>query len=777
MAEGRRLRPTDTHEHAAATEPPVLVATRLHPPRVRTGWVDRPALHQRLDAGLDRGLTLVAAPAGFGKTTLLASWYAHRAEQRPLAWLTLDPADNDPLVLWSYLIEALGRVCTRIGRTVPARVDDHHGVDQSHLGRLVNALADQPGLGLVLDDFHLLTAGPARDTLTWLVEHAPPTFQLVVAARRDPDLPLARLRAHDELIELRADDLRFTGDEAEALLNRHEHLDLTTADIDLLVERTQGWPAGLWLAALSLRRVHDRHGFVDRFGASHRHVLDFLETEALHAHDPADQELMIRCSILEELSGPLCDAVLGTTGSDERLRELAHHNLFLLPHEDEGGTYRFHPLFAQLLRMHLHRRGPEVARALHRRAYAWHRANGPTRSAVEHAIEAGLFPQAATLVLGCWAEQANLGRCTTVLGWLERFPHDLLATDVRLLLVQAWASSLAGHRPQAQTALQEIDALGVDGPGPLPDGFDSAAASLETLRAVFAWGDVPSMDTHARRAVTLVPPGSPWRTMACWARGTALYYRGALQEADTWLAEAVEHGAQDGQWLALTGALGYRSLVAGLTGRPREQADLARRASDVAHTHGLEPVAATALLATGIALADAARPAEALAVLERAVAVARFWAQPLPLACALQQQAGVLRVLGRAAQAQQVLVQARTVLADCPDPGVLTASGSASLHRARARVPVVAVAGTSSGGAGEGRARATGASGVPAPLTPGEMRVLGHLAGRSCEAQIARELFVTHATVHSHTKAIYRKLGVSSRAQAVATAIGLGLLP
>ncbi|NYI60528.1 helix-turn-helix transcriptional regulator [Cellulomonas soli] len=763
VAEGRRLHvAAPLGAGRAASEPPVLVATKLCPPRVRAAWVERPALHQRLDAGADRGLTLVAAPAGYGKTTLLASWYAYAAEHRPLAWLTLDAGDNDPVVLWTYLVEALGRVCSRIGPSLTASAGAGRVVSQSHLTRLVNALEDQPGLALVLDDVHLLSAGPARDTLTWFVEHAPATFQLVVASRRDPELPLARLRAHGDLVELRVDDLRFTREEAAALLNGHEDLDLSVADVDLLVDRTDGWPAGLTLAALSLRRLGDRHGFVDRFGASHRHVLDFLETEALHAHDPADQELMIRCSVLEELSGPLCDAVLGTTGSDERLRRLAHVNLFLQPHDDEGGTYRFHPLFAQLLRMHLHRRGPEVARALHRRAYAWHRTHGPTRCAVDHAIDAGLFPEAAALVLGCWAEQANIGRCATVLGWLSRFPRDLLAADVRLLLVQAWALSLAGRRQEADAVLREVEALGTQDPGPLPDGFGSVAASLHTLRAVFPWGDVAEMDAHARQAVALEEPDSPWRAMACWARGTALYLRGAPEEADPWLADAVDRGEAAGQWLALAGALGCRSLVAGLTGRHQDQVELAARATDVAHAHGLEPVAAAALLASGVALADEARPQEALAVLERAVVVARFWAQPLPLASALLHEGAVLRALGRTAQAGQVLAEADGVLADCPDPGFL-----AGTRRARALWSTSAVARSQRGRA---------APAVP-PLTPSELRVLAHLDGRLTEADIARELYVTHATVHSHTKAIYRKLGVTTRAQALARASGLGLLP
>ena len=224
--------------------------------------------------------------------------------------------------------------------------------------RLVNALADQAGVTLILDDFHELADGPARDSISWLVAHAPDELQLVLSTRKEPELPLAALRAHGDLLELRAEDLRFTLDEADQFLNGRQRLGLTGDDVGLLVERTQGWPAGLYLAALSLRRSKDRHRSVARFGASNRHVIDYLEAEVLAAHDPADVELMVRCSVLDRLSGPLCDAVLDRQHSDEALRRLARSNLFVVPLEDDGGWYRFHPLFAQLMRVELGRRRP-----------------------------------------------------------------------------------------------------------------------------------------------------------------------------------------------------------------------------------------------------------------------------------------------------------------------------------------------------------------------------------------------------------------------------------
>ena len=340
------------------TDRAVLVATKLQPPRVRDQLLDREHLLERLNAGVGLPLTLVACPAGFGKTSLLAAWYRAEVPRRAMAWLSIDKDDNDPAVLWAYLLEALRRVCPDIGGAARAPVPGASPVVELLLPRLVNALAEQPAVTLILDDFHLLREGRARESINWLIEHAPPTFRLVLSTRSEPDLALPALRAHGDLLELRADDLRFTTEEADRFLNGLLLLALTPADVDLLVERTAGWPAGLYLAALSLRRTDDRHDLVTRFGASNRHVYDFLESEVMEAHDPADQQIMVRCSILERLSGPLCDAVLELPGCSEALQHLSRSNLFLAPLDDQGGWYRFHPLFAQLLRVELERREP-----------------------------------------------------------------------------------------------------------------------------------------------------------------------------------------------------------------------------------------------------------------------------------------------------------------------------------------------------------------------------------------------------------------------------------
>ena len=698
-------------------------------------------------------LSLVACPAGFGKTTLLAAWREAEAARKPVAWLTLDEGDNDPVVLWSHVIEALRRACPAVARSVPPHTVVAPVVDVV-LPRLVNELDGQGEITLILDDFHRLSSVPARDSVAWFIDHAPPGFQLVLSTRTEPVLPVAALRAHGELLELRAGDLRFTSGEADAFLNGRLGLGLAPEDVEGLVEQTEGWPAGPYLAALSLQHAADRHAFVRSFGASSRHVVDFLVTEVLEAHDPPVQALMRRTSVLERLSGPLCDAVLEQQGSAAMLDALSRTNLFLVPLDDEGGWYRFHPLFAQLLRVELERREPGLAPALHRRAYAWHRDHGTTDEAIRHAIAAGAYAEAAELIQGLWISYANTCRYDTVLAWLRRLPEEILRGDVHLLLVQAWVLSLSARQEEAARAIAAVERLGDLGAGPLPDGFSSAEASLTMLRAGFPWGDIGAQLENGRRAAELEGPGSPWRPLACWAVGMGLYFRGEPDEADWWFAESAALAPASAQWLAGAASLAYRSLIAGERGRLDEQRALAEAAAEFMREHGTEELIGAVPLALGVSLAARGRPEEALPLIERGVALSRTFGQPIQLANALLSQAPVLRALGEHQRAADAIAEARSILDSCPDPGIL-AERLAALDRP----PQVR------------RVRS-----ADQELTQRELRVLRLLHGDLSERDIGRELYVSHNTVHSHVRSIYRKLGVSSRAGALQRARELGLL-
>lgn len=733
---------------------PVLIATKMRPPALHDQVIPRVSLLEHLRAGTSHRLTLVACPAGFGKTTTLAAWRETETARKPVAWLTLDEGDNDSAVLWSYIIEALHRACPAISRPASPHPTGLPAVLQQALPRLVNELSQQGAVTLILDDWHWVSDDAACASLAWFIRHAPSTFQLVLSTRTEPSLPLAAMRARGELLEFRSDDLRFTDQEAGAFLNGRLALGLRPDDVEGLVRRTEGWPAGLYLAALSLQRTADRNAVIKRFGPSHRHVAAFLVAEVLDGHDQSAQDLMIRSSILDRLSGPLCDAVLRRGNSGVVLEALSRANLFLVPVPGENQWYRFHPVFAQLLRAELERREPGRVRGLHRRAYAWHRDHGTTAAAIQHALQAGAYAEAAELLEANWVSYAIGGRYAKVLAWLRQFPDEMLSNDAPLLLVEAWMLTLSAKRWDAAHALAAVERLSDLGTGPLPDGFSSAEASLTSLRACFPWGDIGSQLKNAHRAVELEGRGSPWRPVVCWAMGKAQYLQGELRVADTWFAESLALGLPGAKLTVEASSFAYRSLIAGDLGCLERQRLLAERATQLLLDHDTEKPDGVVPLALGLSLAARDRWQEARPLIKRGVAVLRRpGGQPTEAAMALLAYASALRGVDDRQESLAVIAEARSVLESCPDPGVLTGRlrNLEQVHRAR-------------GGSGSRE------------LTTQEFRVLKLLDSDLSQRAIGAELYVSYNTVHSHVEAIYRKLDVCSRTRAVERARELRLV-
>jgi LuxR family maltose regulon positive regulatory protein len=730
-----------------------LLVTKLHPPPRREQTVARDRLVERLRAAPGIKLTVVAAPAGSGKTTLLGAWRELEQETRPVAWLTLDKGDNDPVVLWSYVLAALRDAVPMLNVSAsPERIGAARLLDVL-LPELINGLSAAGEVALVLDDFHHLSSGAARESVTWFIDRVPSSFRLVLATRSEPALPLATLRAHAALLEVRAADLAFTRREAEDLLNDRLELGLEPESVEGLVERTEGWPAGLYLAALSLQAVDDRQGFVARFGGESRQVVDFLVDEVLDAHDPATQTLMLRSSILDRLCGPLCDAVLEHEGSATLLDSLARTNLFLIPLDDRGEWYRFHHLFARLLRVELEHREPGRTTELHLRALAWHRANGSVDEAVGHALQVDAFAEAGELIAGTWIDYVSVGRHETVLAWLERFPDDMLQGNAALRLVQAWILSLTGRQEAALEAIDAVERLATILTGPLPDGFSSLEASLATLRGTVPWGDFGTGLENAFRASELEPLTSPFRPIVCLAVGACLYFSGRFDEGDHWLEESIEPALDRGQWRVAASSLALRSLVAEELGRHDEQILLADSAVELAREHGLEEVEGELFIAVGASLETQRRFDEALAAFERGVFLSRPLRHPRPLGLLLIRQAALLQAVGRRDDALPLIEEARMVVDSCPDPRLLAERLEALERHPR-----------------PGRGSDSG------ELSERELVVLRLLGGRLSERDIGRELYLSHNTIHSHTKSIYRKLGVSSRSEALHHARELGLI-
>ena len=735
-----------------------LIATKLHPPAVRDETIPRERLLEQLRVSPNLKLMLIACPAGFGKTTLLAAWREIEAASRPVAWLTLDEGDRDPTVLWSYAIEALRAVSPAISVAISPEMVGAAPITEVVLPRLVNELHEQGEIALIFDDYHRLGSGPASDSVAWFVEHAPPSFQLVLATRTEPQLRLPALRTRGELIELRAGDLRFTYEEARAFLNDRLSLGLSAGDVRNLVARTDGWPAGAYLAALSLGNVAEaeRSARVSAFGASSRHVVDYLVAEVLEAHSPPMQRFMSRTSILERLSGPLCDAILQEADSAAVLDGLALTNLFLTHLDDQSGSYRFHHLFAQLLRVQLERREPGLIPTLHRRAYEWHRKNGSIGEAIHHAMAAGAFAEAADLVAAAYVEYGNDARHFTVLSWLRDFPDDVLRADPRLRLAEGWILAVCGRPEDAAAAIVGDEQSSQLAPGPLLDGFPSVEANRTTLEAIFiqpAKGDVGYQVRLALRAAEIVAPGTVWRSAVCWAVGWGLYFDGRFGEADRWFKESVSEGFPAQQWIATGSSLAYRSLIAGVLGRLVDQHRLAEQAEEFVREHRLEDVDGEAPLALGLSLAARGRLPETLPFVEHGVDCIRRSGQRLRLAHALLHEASVLRALGLHERATSALAEGRAIIDSCHDPGIL-----------RKRLRAFGVVSSAFAPRGEGE------------LTDRELTVLRLLRGQLSERDIGRELFLSRNTVHTHTTSIYRKLGVSSRADALARARELDLV-
>ena len=566
--------PATTPFGVAGSERDVLLATKLHLPRQQPGFVPRPRLLDQLDEALTRGVVLVCAPAGFGKTALLADWV--RRGERPVGWLSLDAGDSDPARFWRHAVAALDRARPGIAERVapllgPPASPSFDGL----VTALVNELADQPGADetlLVLDDYHLIDSQPVHASLTFLLEHLPPGLRLVLASRADPSLPLARLRSGGQLAELRAADLRFTAEEATALLKETAGPDLPGTAMAALEARTEGWAAGLRLAALSLRGHADVAAFVATFSGSHRFVLDYLAEEVLERQPEQVRGFLLETSLLERLSGELCDAVTGRADGQPMLEAVEAAGLFLIPLDEVRGWWRYHHLFADLLRARLQQEQPERVAALHRNAARWHEEHGLADDAVRHAVAAGEVTWAASLIERHFDALFYLrGEGATVQRWVSMLPEDLIRSRPRLLVAQAAMADstgrvqdvdglLAAAERASATAAEHASAAATDEPfepsaGRAASLLVNVPATIAIFRAYLAEirGDAAATAAFASRAKADI--GADGESMLQFiAQGhlaVADWLAGRLAEAEHALSSSID------QWRAA----GHRNLI------------------------------------------------------------------------------------------------------------------------------------------------------------------------------------------------------------------------
>jgi LuxR family transcriptional regulator, maltose regulon positive regulatory protein len=505
--------PPASHRRQSAVGSDGLLATKLYLPRPQPGLVARPWLLEGLEEALARELVLVCAPAGFGKTVLLADWA--RAGRRPVAWLSLDPGDNDPARFWRHVVAALDRVRPGIagqlaGLLGPPAPASFEGL----VSALINQLTIEPDGGevvLVLDDYHLVDAPAVHASLGFLLEHRPPALRLVLASRADPPLGLARWRARGQLAELREADLRFTAEEAAQLLREAVGPDLPEAAVAALVARTEGWVAGLQLAGLSLRGQPDPAGLVASFSGSHRFVLDFLSEEVLDRQPEPMRAFLLETSVLQRLSGPLCDAVTGRTDSQQLLEQAERANLFLVPLDEVRGWWRYHQLFADLLRARLQREQPERVLALHRAAAAWSEQHGLADDAVRHALAAG-DPTWASRLIERHADELTLrSEGATLARWLAALPAELAAVRPRLCLAQTFMAVSEGDLDAAGPALDAAErALAHAADEPFEPSVGKAASLLANVPPRSRWSAPPSPSSAATPRRPRCSRHGPW---------------------------------------------------------------------------------------------------------------------------------------------------------------------------------------------------------------------------------------------------------------------------
>ena len=583
----------DSQRHTVAGIP--LLETKLYVPRWRPGLISRPRLVERLDQGVERKLTLISAPAGFGKTTLLVEWLAATpASERAAGWVSLDQSDNDPAFFWAYFITALQKVQSVVGKSALSLLHSPQPPPiESILTTLINEInAIEDDFALILDDFHIVDAQPVHSAIAFLLDHLPPQMHLVIASRSDPPLPLARLRGRGESSELRAADLRFTPDEAAAFLNEMMGLNLSTPDVAALETRTEGWIAGLQLAALSMQGREDVTGFIAAFAGDDRYIVDYLAEEVLQRQPEHVRNFMLQTSILDRLSGPLCNAVTGQQDSKVLLEALERGNLFVVPLDDKRQWYRYHHLFADVLHAHSMEEQPDRVPILHRRASEWYEQNDLPSDAVRHALAAEDFNRAADLVELAWPTMRKSRQEATVLSWVKALPDEpvrarpvlsvayalalldggeLEAAETRLQEAERWLDRLANTRERPETPSSEMGAaemVVVD-----EEQFRSLPASIANARAYRAQvqGDVPGTVKYARQALDLLQEGDYYeRGTTAALLGLAYWASGDLEAAHRSFADGLASLQMAGGILIVIGATGILAYIRMAQGRLHE---------------------------------------------------------------------------------------------------------------------------------------------------------------------------------------------------------------
>lgn len=713
-------------------------ATKVMPPRPPGRYLPRARLIDGIEASVSagRGFVLVSAPAGSGKSTLVNGWLD--VHDRASGWLQVDDGDDDPIRFWSGVASSLQACVPGIAEAIGSTIGD--GLD-AVVAELVNTLSGVDGeVVLVIDDYHLISNDDVHRSVERLLAQRPANCIVVVSTRLDPPFRLGRLRVRDQITEIRAADLRFDADEAAWLLDA-DTVGLDADDVERLAARTEGWAAGLVLASLSLRGGDDVTEFVTSFHGDDHLVADYLSDEFLDSVDEAERQRLLEVSVLERLSGPLIDEVCGTDDGTAWLDSLAGRNQLVIALDRTGTWYRFHHLFRDLLRVELDRTAPERAAELHAAAGRWHAESGDLMAAVEHYIEAGCRVEAADIVADNATKLLNVGRIYTVTRYIERL-GDLVDQHEGLAIVHGWLSFVTGRFAEAERALDVARRLDVD-------GVD--AGLIQSLSAMIhlAEGDVAA---GLRVVEDQVPMTEPTHPMVL---GGVRVMGGRFDEARPFLAQANEMAASRPDHFVAAVTPVFESIAEIEEGRTVAARDLAEAAITYADEHRIAEAPQLALAHSIVARttsdADSAMPSA-----QRGVQLARRSPENIMLTYALASAADVAFDHGQD-DAERLLLEARTIVDRCVDPGI----AGRYLARVESR---------------HGLADRVRSEQLVEELTDRELAVLRYLPSQLSQREIAGELYVSLNTVKTHCRAIYRKLDVEGRKAAVQAARDHGLL-
>ncbi len=739
-----------------------LIRTKVSAPITRKLVARRSPLDSLIN-GQPRRLTLVRAPAGWGKSSLLSAWAGDEGEARPFAWLSLDGGDNDPSRFFTYAIEALRTLAPTIGdHSLPILKAPGVSLLDDVLPVLLNELDGLPEPSvLVMEDYHLIKNAEVHEAISFVLEHTPPALELVISSRVEPPLPIARLRGRGEILEIAAAHLGFSVSEAQTLLNGDQRLRLDPADVSLLVHRTEGWPAGIYLAALSLRHRDDPHEFIENFAGDDRNVVDYLTTEVLTDQPTEVLEFLLVTSVLERLTPGLCDQVTGRPRSAQVLRQIEASNAFLIALDNRREWYRYHQLFRDLLRSELVVTDPALAVEAHRRAAAWLAARGDTSEAVNHLISAGDTAEAVELVASSWLPLASSGGHQTVHSWLTALPREVHRGDARLCVASAVTAISTGRLDEVGEWLDR--AADAPAAGPFHDGFASGAAAAGCLRAAHKWltGDLVACRASALDASKAGGEPSPWDAVTYLRLGASTYWLGDSEPG----IELLETGLERSRLadfppprVSSLGMLGLIHLARGELDQAQARADAALELSGQA---GLLEywINVDAHTARAGLLTHAGRLDEARSELDRALELARRGSGPVETIHALVAHGIAARAAGEDDAARSSIAEARLLLTSCASPGPVVTT---LVDDASARLPRTD--------------RSRQAPPLFEDFSERELDVLRLLGGELSQREIADLLFISFNTVKSHSKSIYRKLGVGSRTEAVARARELAVI-